>query len=235
MCGRFSLIANPDELERHFEIDFESDLEFRSSWEPRYNIAPSQPVATICVRDASGGRRLSQRRWGLIPSWAKDPKIGNRGINARCETLAEKPSFRQALRQRRCLIAADGFYEWSGPAGSKQPYYIALENHAIFGFAGLWEHWRDPEGVAIESCTVITTDANPLLAELHSRMPVILDPEHYAAWLDPREQSPAAVLPLLRSHRCDALRYHPVSYRVNDVAFDDAACVEAVEAQPTLF
>jgi len=235
VCGRFSLIANPDELASHFEIDFEPDLEFASTWEPRFNIAPSQPVTTVYVPEGSASRAIVNRRWGLIPSWAKDPKIGNRQINARAETLAEKPAFRKALERRRCLIAADGFYEWSGPARSKQPYHIALEDQSVFGFAGLWECWRDPEGHEIESCTVITAAANTVLGELHSRMPVILDPAHYEAWLDPTNRSAAELLALLRSHRCDALRYHPVSFRVNNVAYDDSACLEPVEAQPTLF
>ncbi len=235
MCGRFSLIANPDELAEHFKIDFEPGLEFAPTWEPRFNVAPSQPVKTVYVPDTSAQRAVVERRWGLIPSWAKDPKIGNRQINARSETLAEKPAFRQALKQRRCLVAADGFYEWSGPPRSKQPYYIALDDQAIFGFAGLWERWRNPEGLEVESCTVITAAANSLLGELHSRMPVILDPEQYEAWLDPSSQTAAELLALLRSHRCDALRYYPVSYRVNNVAYDDPACLEPVEAQPTLF
>jgi putative SOS response-associated peptidase YedK len=235
MCGRFSLIANPDELAEHFEIDFEPDLEFATAWESRFNIAPSQPVTTVYVPEDSGQRAIVNRRWGLVPSWANDPKIGNRQINARSETLAEKPAFRQALKQRRCLVAADGFYEWSGPARSKQPYHIALEGREIFGFAGLWERWRDPEGLEIESCTVITAAANSVLGELHSRMPVILEPEKYDAWLDPSRQDAAELLALLRSHRCDALRYHPVSYRVNNVAYDDSACLEPVAAQPTLF
>lgn len=234
MCGRFSLIANPDELAEHFRIDFEPDLELTSKWKPRFNIAPSQPVTTVYVPGPSAQRALVQRRWGLIPSWAKDPKIGNRQINARSETLAEKPAFRQALRRRRCLIPADGFYEWSGPSGSKQPYHIALENRAIFGFAGLWECWRNPEGLEVQSCTVITAAANSLVGKLHSRMPVILDPQQYGAWLDPSPRTSAELLALLRSHRSDALRYHPVSYRVNNVAYDDSACLEPVEVQPTL-
>ena len=235
MCGRFSLIAKPEELASHFEIEFEPDLEFASTWEPRFNIAPSQPVTTVFVPDGSEQRVVANRRWGLIPSWAKDPKIGNRQINARSETLAEKPAFRNALVRRRCLIAADGFYEWSGPAGSKQPYHIALADQSVFGFAGLWERWRDPEGREVESCTLITAAANSVLGELHARMPVILEPARYAAWLDPKNRNAAELLTLLGSHRCDALRYHPVSHRVNNVAFDDSACLEPVEAQPTLF
>lgn len=235
MCGRFSLIANPDELAEHFEIDFEPGLEFAANWQPRFNVAPSQPVTTVYVPEGSAQRAIVNRRWGLIPSWAKDPKIGSRQINARSETLAERPAFRHALQRRRCLIAADGFYEWSGPVRSKQPFHVALEDRKIFGFAGLWERWRDPQGLEIESCTVITAAANPVLVALHSRMPVILDPQQYTAWLDPTNQSAAQSLALLRHHRCDSLRYHPVSYRVNDVATDDSACLEPVETQPTLF
>jgi putative SOS response-associated peptidase YedK len=229
VCGRFSLIAAPEQIAEHFELDTEPVLA------PRFNIAPSQPVATVFQATGDAPRALALRRWGLIPSWAQDAKIGNRQINARSETLAEKPAFRKALSARRCLIPADGFYEWSGPSRSKQPHYIALGSHAVFGFAGLWERWHDPQGEVVESCTVITTQANALLSDLHHRMPVILDPGHYADWLDPDHTESAQALALLGAEPCEALQFGPVSYRVNDVNCDDASCLDRVETQPTLF
>ena len=159
---------------------------------PRYNIAPSQPVAVI---PNTGDNTLSMYKWGLIPSWSKDPAIGDRMINARSESLAEKPSFRNAYRRRRCLILADGFYEWKQNPGmkSKQPVYIRLKTELPFAFAGLWEIWNSPDGSEIRSCTIITTQPNSLLEPIHNRMPVILPPDAYNQWLAPEDRQPAPV------------------------------------------
>ncbi|MBI4504596.1 MAG: SOS response-associated peptidase, partial [Chloroflexi bacterium] len=173
---------------------------------PRYNIAPSQPVLTIV---ADGAEVM---RWGLIPGWAKDPSIGDRMINARAETVAEKPSFRHALRRKRCVVLADGFYEWRKDAtGRKLPFCIALEDEAPFAFAGLWDAWRDLEGQVIRSCTIITTTPNALMASIHDRMPVILLPEAEALWLDQRVDDPARVLPLLAPYPAEHMRAWEVS------------------------
>lgn len=229
MCGRFTLSAAPEAVAEHFGLGEVPELL------PRFNIAPGQLVATICASDRRSGPLLEARRWGLIPAWASDERIGNRQINARVETVADKPAFRDAFRHRRCLLPADGFYEWSGPSRPKQPYHIGLRG-ALFGFAGLWECWRDSTGRSIESCTILTTRATRRLSELHSRMPVIVDPEHYACWLDPTIEDPARLGKFLASQRSEALEFHPVGFQVNDVARDDPSCLQAVvEAQPSLF
>lgn len=170
MCGRFTLRVPAAELVEIFRLLRRPDVQ------PRYNIAPTQPVAV--VRRIDRGRELSMLRWGLVPSWAKDPKIGARMINARAETVATKPAFRTALRRRRCLVPADGFYEWAKSAGgTKQPHYITRRDGRPFAFAGLWESWDGPDGSSIESCTIVTTEANDLVGRIHDRMPVILS-EH---------------------------------------------------------
>jgi putative SOS response-associated peptidase YedK len=221
MCGRFTLTTTPEEVARHFGLDEIPALS------PRFNIAPGQAIATI-ARDSEGARpALALRRWGLIPAWAKDPKIGNRMINARVETVSEKPSFRSAFRKRRCLIPADGFFEWAARAdGAKQPFQIALPGRRCFAIAGLWERWRDPEGASVESCTLLTTSANAKLKEVHDRMPVILDPADYATWLDLQPGDEATLLRLARGAPAEALELQAVGRRVNDPRFDDAACLE---------
>lgn len=208
MCGRYSLTLPPDAVRRLF------GYLARPNMAPRANIAPTQPVAAV-RRDADGTPEFACLRWGLIPSWAKDAAIGNRLINARAESVAEKPAFRAAFRARRCLIAADGFYEWRKEGGRRQPYRILRRDAAPFGFAGLWERWHDPAtGEVIESCTIITTDANNALRQIHPRMPVILDPAAFAAWLDPAAD-PRAAQALLAPAPDDLLRAYPVSTRVN--------------------
>jgi len=221
MCGRFTLTTTPEEVARHFGLDQTPLLS------PRFTVAPGQPIATIA--QALDGTRpvLALRLWGLIPAWAKDPKIGSRMINARVETVAEKPSFRGAFRKRRCLVPADGFYEWAVRAGgAKQPFHIALPGRRCFAIAGLWESWRDPEGASIESCTLLTTSANPKLRAVHDRMPVILDPADYATWLDPRPTDQATLTRLARGAPAEGLELQAVGRRVNDPRFDDAACLE---------
>jgi putative SOS response-associated peptidase YedK len=188
MCGRFTLATNLGAIAKRFGV-----ARFLDGGAPRYNIAPTQPV--IVVND-DGTRRLTQMQWGLIPSWAKDPAIGNRMINARAETVATKPAFRVALRKRRCLIPADGFYEWQPVGRRKQPVYITLKTREPFSFAGLWETWTAPDGQEVKSCTIITTDANALLKPIHDRMPVILTREAEGVWLNPAIQDPERLLAL---------------------------------------
>ena len=229
MCGRFTLSTSPTEIANHFDLDETPELK------ARFNVAPGQSIATVSVASEARRSVLSLRRWGLVPSWAKDPKIGNRLINARSETAAEKPSFRTALRRRRCLVPADGFYEWAGAKGSKQPFLIGLEGRALFAFAGLWERWTDPEGQRIESCTLLTTAAAENLRELHARMPVIVDPVDYAHWMDPDVVDPDLVSPVLDRNLGGALDFHPISTHVNDVRHDDPRCLEAIAGQSGLF
>jgi len=229
VCGRFTLSTSPTEIANHFDLDETPELK------ARFNVAPGQSIATVSVAGEARRSVLSLRRWGLVPSWAKDPKIGNRLINARSETAAEKPSFRAALRRRRCLVPADGFYEWAGAKGSKQPYLIGFRGRALFAFAGLWERWTDPEGQRIESCTLLTTAAAENLRELHVRMPVIVDPVDYAHWMDPDVVDPDLVSPVLDRNLGGALDFHPISTHVNDVRHDDPRCLEAIAGQSGLF
>jgi putative SOS response-associated peptidase YedK len=225
MCGRYSLTTPVEGLRRVFGFLEQPNLA------PRYNIAPSQEIAAVRLGE-DGGRHFAWLRWGLIPSWAKDIKIGYRTINARAETAAEKPAFRAAFRKRRCLVLADGFYEWQKQdKGAKQPYRVTLAEGGPFGFAGLWESWRDPEsGERIESATIVVTEANDLLRPIHDRMPVILAPADFDAWLDaerPREAARA----LLRPYPAAALAAYPVSTRVNKVANDDPEVIAPLEAE----
>jgi putative SOS response-associated peptidase YedK len=219
MCGRYSLTTPAEALVALFDA---GPLE---GFAPRYNIAPTQLVPAVRMNEG-GGRGWAWLRWGLIPSWAKDPAIGNRMINARAETVADKPAFRAALRRRRCLLPADGFYEWQKRDGAKQPYHIALAERAPFAFAGLWERWQGGDGDAVESCTVLTTAANRRLAPIHPRMPVILAPEHYDIWLDTGAGDPGLVVPLLAPYDEDALAARAVARRVNDPRNDDPGCLE---------
>ncbi len=197
---------------------------------PRYNVAPTQPAPTV-LND--GARALTFSRWGLIPFWAKDPDIGNRMINARVETVHQKPAFRSAFKKQRCLVVADGFYEWTAVPGQrrKQPMYIRLKSGAPFAFAGLWDRWRNPanpDGEPIISCTIITSEPNALVEQYHNRMAVILPPEHYEAWLDPAERSPDALFPLLKPFPAELMEAYPVSTRVNSPAYDDPSLIEPV-------
>ena len=219
MCGRFSLTADVNAVQESFPwVNIPPDLT------PRYNITPTQPVAVIAN---DGKNKLDYYTWGLIPSWAKDPEIGSRLINARSETLAEKPSFRSAFRRRRCLILADGFYEWQQQPQSKQkiPMYIKLTSGKPFGFAGLWEVWNSPDGSMILSCTIITTQPNDLMQPIHNRMPVILPPTTYETWLQPGDQNPVNLANLLAPYPADEMQAYPVSTLVNSPANDLPACI----------
>jgi putative SOS response-associated peptidase YedK len=217
VCGRYTLKTSVDTLVEQFGID-----EYPSSITPSYNIAPTQEVAAVIAEDEK--RKLQMLRWGLIPSWADDPGIGNRMINARAETVSQKPSFRNAFKQRRCLILTDGFYEWQRGQGGKQPYYIHMKDGSPFAFAGLWESWRN--GEEIRSCTIITTDANELVGEIHNRMPVILPPEDYELWLDPDFEEKEALTSLLRPHPSEVIEAYPVSRRVNSPSNNAPECIE---------
>jgi putative SOS response-associated peptidase YedK len=170
-------------------------------------------------------------RWGLIPSWAKDPAIGMKLINARAETVAEKPSFRKSFKQRRCLVLADGFYEWQKEGRVKQPYYIRLKSERPFAFAGLWDHWADADEKTIESCALLTTEPNELMAPIHHRMPVILNPDAYDDWLDPDQQDVARLVTLLGPYPAGEMVANPVSRLVNNARFDDPRCVEPLVEQ----
>ncbi len=209
MCGRYSLKADISQLAMRFEFATD-DIEHQ----PAYNIAPTQQVLTITN---DGERQAEYMRWGLIPFWAKDMKIGYRMINARGETVAEKPSFRTALRKRRCLILADGFYEWQKLGGKqKRPMRITLTSGEPFAFAGLWETWKDPEGELIKSCTIITTSANERLSPIHDRMPVILPQEQESFWLDQEVEDPVALSSVIASYPDDELDAFEVSTLVNN-------------------
>ncbi len=231
MCGRFTLTADPDTLRQVFALGTASAGAL-AELSPRYNVAPSQPVA-VAVADSEGGRKLAFLKWGLIPSWAKDPKIGSRMINARAETLAEKPSFRTALKKRRCLILADGFYEWKREGKTKTPMYIQLKSGEPFAFAGLWEFWRPLDsdadaGAAIKSCAIITTTPNALMEKIHDRMPVILRPQAYDLWLTPGELPAEKTLPLLKPFAASQMKAITVSTLVNNTANDSPECVRPV-------
>jgi putative SOS response-associated peptidase YedK len=217
MCGRFSLGASATTLANHFNVQ-ES-----VTWGERYNMAPSQEILTI-VQPAGGPRELRRMRWGLIPSWAKDPGIGNQLINARAETVATKPAFRTALRERRCLILTDGFYEWETQGRRKRPWCIRRKDGLPFAFAGLWERWHDPEGRGVESCTIITTTANDLIRPFHHRMPVILPPAAYDPWLDVSATNLERILSLLQPVPTEEFTAYPVSPLVNNPANDSPAC-----------
>ncbi len=190
---------------------------------PSYNIAPTQEVAAMVEEDET--RKLEMFRWGLIPSWAKDPSIGNKMINARAETVSEKPSFRSAFKKRRCLIVADGFYEWQKTDNGKQPFYVRMKDSSPFAFAGLWETW-DKEGEEVRSCSIITTDANDLMNEIHHRMPVILPPETYGVWLDRGFEEREAFSNMLRPYPSDEMEAYPVSRRVNKPANNEPSVIE---------
>ncbi len=209
MCGRFTLTVDPGDLQEAFP-----GVEVGSAPAPRYNIAPTQPVAVI-ANNASN--KLDYFVWGLIPSWAKDPEIGSRMINARADTLAEKPSFRSAYHRRRCLIPASGFYEWKAEPGakSKTPMYITMASGKPFAFAGLWELWQPKDGSQVFSCTIITTEPNEMMAQIHNRMPVSLPPETYSLWLDPNDRRPDELNGLLRPYPAEEMVAYPVSRQVN--------------------
>lgn len=222
MCGRYSLTKEAEHVARVFELGLVPTLA------PRFNIAPTQSVGAVIQDRRTGQRQWRHLRWGLIPSWAKDPSIGGRMINARCESLVTKPAFRSALRHRRCLIPADGFYEWRKTGLDKQPYHITMADARIFAFAGLWEHWQDRAGEALESCTIVTTQSNDLMQSIHDRMPVILQSPDYARWLDPQLQDAQAVVPLMRPLHAEFMVAERVGPYVNSPRHEGPRCIDRV-------
>ena len=234
MCGRFKVARKKEILEEAFAASDDLDA---PDWIPRYNAAPGQAIAAVRQLPDRPSRTLTRLHWGLIPAWAKDASIGYKMINARAETVAEKPSFRSALRSRRCLIPADGFYEWQHSGREKLPWCFTMADSeaALFAFAGLWEEWRPPQipsapAQTIQSCTILTTTPNELMRGVHDRMPVILAPEHYDLWLDPGFSHVEELQALLRPYPAQAMRRYRVSPRVNQVKYDDPLCAEEVSA-----
>jgi putative SOS response-associated peptidase YedK len=233
MCGRYRLSRRKQLVEEYF--DTESD---EPEWTPRYNIAPSQPVPVIRQNPKEPRRELSLMRWGLIPSWAKDASDAARMINARSETAGTKPAFRDAVKSRRCLIPADGFYEWQRVGKIKQPYCFEVGNAAMFAFAGIWDRWKDPSGNWLKTCSILTTTPNAVTSPVHDRMPVILDPDSYDLWLDPGMQDTVAASEMLKPYGAQFMRCYPISTRINHVANDDNECsrpVELARVQSSLF
>jgi putative SOS response-associated peptidase YedK len=225
MCGRFTLTRSAAEVAEHF------GLSAAPEWAPRFNLAPTQEAPV--VRTRSTGERVAElRRWGLVPRWAKDVSVGARMINARAESVAERPAFREALKRRRCLVPADGFYEWQGRAGHRRPHHITLPEGELFAIAGLYENWLGAGGEAVETFTLMTQAATGAVAALHGRMPLILDPADYAGWLERGELAPDAIASFSQT-RAGALVTRPIDTRVNDVRNDDPECL-APPAEPEL-
>lgn len=226
MCGRFTLHHGTDEIAARFgaqEVLFDSP--------PRYNITPQQPVAVVTSGHGSvTGQTLEAFQWGLVPFWARDPAIGNKMINARSETVAEKPAFKNALLRRRCLLPTDGFYEWDKAGGTRQPIHFRRRDGALFAFAGLWEEWQSPDGSPLRTCTILTTAANETVGRVHDRMPVILRPEQEAFWLDTSAvKKPDVLLPLLKPYPDEAMEAFAVSRRVNIPVNDDPELIEPID------
>jgi len=219
VCGRYTLKAPREAIAEAFDLADVPELL------PRYNIAPTQPVPVVRLDRASGEREIALLQWGLIPSWADDPAIGHRLINARAETVAEKTTFHTPFQKRRCLVVADGFYEWAEVNGAKQPHYFQLKDGSPFAFAGLWERWSKGEK-PIESCTLLTTEANDVVSLVHDRMPIILELKNYGGWLDPQRQRLEDVSAILRPFPAERMVAYPVGRWVNDPRHDDPRCVE---------
>lgn len=220
MCGRFTLTSSPEVVADLFDLAEPPQLT------PRYNIAPTQESPVVRVLKTDGCRQLHLLRWGLIPHWARDPRIGNRMINARSESVAAKPAFRDAFRRQRCLVPGDGFFEWKRLGKRKQPHYIRMRDGQPFAFAGLWSRWQGREGEQIDSYTILTTEPNDLVRPIHDRMPVILARRDYEVWLDPKIQDAEKLRPLLRPSPSDDLIADPVDTLVNSPASDDPRCIK---------
>ena len=220
MCGRYTLSTPADLLSDLFE------LETAVTVSPRFNIAPTQEVPVVRRDPDSGGRRLDLLKWGLVPFWAKEPSIGNRMINARSETVAEKPAYRASFRKRRCLVIADGFYEWQATDGPKQPYFFHRIDGHPFAMAGLWDRWEKEPPSSLESFTILTTEANEVVAPIHNRMPVLLEETAFDSWLDPDFQDSESLARLLIPAPAAILQATPVSTYVNNPANEGPQCVE---------
>jgi putative SOS response-associated peptidase YedK len=228
MCARYTLATPASTLARLFDVDVLVDLI------PRYNIAPSQLIPAVRL-NMQNERELVMFRWGLIPSWASDPSLGNKHLNARAETVGERPSFREAIRHRRCIIPADGFYEWQETeSGKKQPFLIRRSRPGTMAFAGIWDCWVGPDDRMIESCSILTTNANKLLKPLHDRMPVILEPSEYFRWMDRDITGIEQLQPMMRTLPDDEVSFFPVSMKVNNARFDDPVCVEPLPDEPSV-
>lgn len=217
MCARYTLKTPPEAVAALFDLPSVPELT------ARYNVAPTQNVAA--VREPHGSREFARLRWGLVPSWADDLKIGHRLLNARAETVASKPAFRAAFRKRRCLLPADGYYEWKAVGRAKQPYWFRLSDGGLFAFAGLWERW-ERDGQVVESCSLITTEGNELARQIHDRMPVLLDRTTWDVWLDPEVADADALGELLRPYPAEKMRVDPVNPIVNNPRHDSPACIE---------
>ena len=226
MCGRYRLSRRKQIIEEYYDC-----APWDEDWSPRYNIAPTQPVPVIRQHPKEPIRQLSSMRWGLIPNWARDASIANSTINAKSETAAMKPTFRDPLRFRRCLIPADGFYEWKRSAMSKQPYCFEVRGGELFAFAGLWDGWRHATGQWIKTCSILTTTPNAVTGTVHDRMPVILSPDGYNLWLDPSITDVQVVSELLKPFDPSLMRCYPVSSRVNRVENDDDECSRPMEIE----
>jgi len=224
MCGRFTRKENFQQLAAQL------GLKVLPPVAPRYNIAPSQPVACVRTNPDTQHRECLDLKWGLVPSWAKDPSIGHKMINARAETVAEKPSFRKAFKRQRCMVLADGFYEWKREGQVKQPYYIRFKDQRPFVFAGLWEHWEKEAAPSLESCTILTTNANAITASIHDRMPVILQPNDYDLWLDPTIQDPEQLSSALKPYPSDEMETFRISALVNNPGNDSPLCIRRLES-----
>ncbi|MEW6720303.1 MAG: SOS response-associated peptidase [Thermodesulfobacteriota bacterium] len=222
MCGRFVLFTDGQVLTEQFDAPLPTDLI------PRFNIAPTQNIPVVRTSD-DGEREIAFLRWGLIPSWAKDPAVGNRLINARSETAWDKPSFRAVFKRHRCLIPANGFYEWQKKERTKQPFFIKMRDERLFAFAGMWDRWRSAAGDAVETCAILTTAANGVLAPIHDRMPVILPASVYEHWLNPEITDPGVLVPLLSPFPDDEMVAYPVSSRVNSPSHDDKDCTAPLQ------
>jgi putative SOS response-associated peptidase YedK len=223
MCGRYRLSRRKQIIEEYFET-----ADWQDDWSPRYNIAPTQPVPVIRQRPKKPVRELALMKWGLIPNWAKDRSIATGTINAKSETAATKPAFRDPLKLRRCLIPSDGFYEWRRTSTSKQPFCFEVNEGELFAFAGLWDGWKDASGNWVKTCTILTTTPNAVTGTVHDRMPVILNRDAYHVWLDPGRQNVSEVCALLKPYDPSQMRCYPVSTRINHVANDDEACSQHV-------
>ena len=226
MCGRYRLSRRKQIIEEHFDCSSGDE-----DWTPRYNIAPTQPVPIIRQHPKEARRDISLVRWGLIPTWAKDASAAAGMINARAETAVTKPAFRDAFKSRRCIVPADGFYEWLRTGTSKQPYCFEVNDGELFAFAGLWERWKDASGNWIKSCAILTTTPNAVTSAVHDRMPVILNADAYDLWLDPGFTDVTAASELLKPYDAKLMRCYPVSTRINHAAIDDAECANPIELE----
>lgn len=219
MCGRFVTVIPAEELRKIF------DLIENPPVEPRYNLCPTQQAGVIRCCDDTGHNRFDVMKWGLVPSWSKDPKMGSHMINARSETVAEKPAFRHAIKYNRCIVPVAGFYEWNHDGKEKHPHYIYLKDSPVMALAGIWEHWKSPEGSVSETFSILTTAPNKLLSTLHDRMPVILNPNDYGLWLNKNLHDPHHLEHLYQPYPDEMLTYHKVPDLVNNPRFDSPACI----------